>query len=145
MVTVFHAVVRAKSELYGGKQPPALGVWGSQPFKKNPKNPKIQKCFWDGCLHESLLSYLGAWPMGHQHLEECRSWVGVKKRPKPPILRGTKNSITVMVCARAVGLDQWVASIWRNDAKGLGVWGKKRQKPPVLCWQTCLSASAKLP
>jgi len=38
-------VVRAKSELYGGKRTPALGVWDPQPLKKkihkNPKNPKM--------------------------------------------------------------------------------------------------------
>ena len=35
---VFHAVVRAKSELYRDKRPPVLWVWGPPPLRK-----KIQK------------------------------------------------------------------------------------------------------
>jgi len=57
--------------------------------------------------------------MGRQHLEACKSWRRGQNRQNSQILRGTKNS--VMVCARAVGLDQWVTRIRKNDNKGLGV------------------------
>ena len=82
---------------------------------------------------------LSVWPMGHQHLEARRSWRRVKKLQKTPVWGGMRNS--VIVCDRAVRLDQWIASMWKNDTRGLCVWGKKRQKPPIVWWKTCLSTS----
>jgi len=57
---VSHAVVRAKSELCGGKRPPALGVWDPQPFQKKSKKTEHPKNLMDGnlldeCVHDGKL------------------------------------------------------------------------------------------
>jgi len=87
---VFHAVVRAKSELYRDKRPPVLWVWGPPPLRK--KIQKIQNfknvsgtdasmrvyslAFWFDQWVTSIWRHVG---LG----------VGAKKRQPPSILRGT--------------------------------------------------------
>jgi len=70
---------------------------------------------------------------GSQHLEAFKSWRWGKKRQNPLVLRWT--SVSMMLCARTFGLDQWVASVWRHDTGGLGVVVKKDKTPQSLWWK----------
>jgi len=71
---------------------------------------------------------------GSQHLEACKSWRwGKKTKPPAPVLRWT--SVSMMLCARTFGLDQWVASVWTHDTGGLGVVVKKDKTPQSVWWK----------
>jgi len=89
------------------------------------------------CWYALVLLGRGS-PLCRQHLEACRFWRRGKKKRKIVAM----DVSSVMVCARAFGIDQWGASSWRYDTYGFDVGIKNNQNPhPSLVVETCLSAS----